>query len=118
MANIMDKIISLSKRRGFIYSSSEIYGGIAGIYDFGPLGAELLKNIKDLWWHDMVQQREDIYGINGSILMHPRAWEASGHVAGFSDPLVECQECKKRVRPDKLKGCFLRGEIVSQGQAI
>ena len=92
-SKLMDKIVSLTKRRGFIYPSSEIYGGVAGIYDYGPLGVELLQNIKSLWWHDVVHMREDIYGLDGSILMHPKAWEASGHVAGFSDPLVECLDC-------------------------
>lgn len=103
-SKLLEKIVSLCKRRGFVYPSSEIYGGVAGIYDYGPLGVELAKNIKNLWWQDMVYQRDDVYGLDGSILMHPRAWEASGHVAGFTDPLVDCQDCQKRSRPDKLDG--------------
>lgn len=108
MANLMEKIVSLCKRRGFVYPSSEIYGGLAGIYDYGPLGVELSRNIKELWWHDMVSQRDDIYGLDGSILMHPKSWEASGHVSGFTDPLIDCQKCKKRFRPDKLEGWGLK----------
>jgi len=106
--NLMDKVVALCKRRGFVYPSSEIYGGLAGIYDYGPLGVELLRNIKNLWWSDMVSSREEMYGLDGAILMHPRAWEASGHVAGFTDPLVECKKCKKRYRPDKLEGWSLK----------
>lgn len=108
MANLLEKITSLCKRRGFIYPSSEIYGGLAGIYDYGPLGVELSQNIKNLWWHDMVSQRDDVYGLDGAILMHPKAWEASGHVAGFTDPLIDCRQCKKRFRPDKLSGWKLQ----------
>jgi len=104
----MEKIVSLCKRRGFVYQSSEIYGGLAGIYDYGPLGVELKNNIKQMWWQGMVSQREDVYGLDGAILMHPKAWEASGHVAGFTDPLVDCQKCKKRFRPDKLDGWQLK----------
>lgn len=107
-SNAMEKVVSLCKRRGFVYPSSEIYGGLAGIYDYGPLGAELLRNIKNLWWNDMVYQREDMYGLNGAILMHPKSWEASGHVAGFTDALVDCKDCKKRIRVDKLEGWKLK----------
>jgi glycyl-tRNA synthetase len=106
--DLMEKIVSLCKRRGFVFPSSEIYGGLAGIYDYGPLGVELARNIKDLWWQDTVSQREDMYGLDGSILMHPRSWEASGHVAGFTDALVDCKDCKKRVRADKLEGWRLK----------
>ena len=98
----MDKIVSLAKRRGFIFQSSEIYGGINSCYDYGPLGIELKKNIKELWWKTMVYERDDIEGIDASILMHPKVWEASGHVAGFSDPLVDCKICKSRFRADKI----------------
>ena len=98
----MDKIVSLAKRRGFIFQSSEIYGGINSCYDYGPLGIELKKNIKELWWKSMVYERDDIEGIDASILMHPKVWEASGHVAGFSDPLVDCKICKSRFRADKI----------------
>ena len=96
----MEKIVSLTKRRGFIFQSSEIYGGINSCYDYGPLGTELKKNIKELWWRSMVYERSDIEGIDSSILMHPKIWEASGHVAGFSDPLIDCRECKSRFRAD------------------
>lgn len=98
----LDTIASLCKRRGFVYPSSEIYGGLSGFYDYGPLGVELIRNLKALWWKEMVQDRKDIYGLDGAILMHPKAWEASGHVAGFNDPLVDCRDCKGRVRADKL----------------
>ncbi|MBM4157953.1 MAG: glycine--tRNA ligase [Ignavibacteria bacterium] len=96
-----DKIISLAKRRGFVFQSSEIYGGLNGCYDYGPLGVELLNNVKNIWWKDMTY-REDIEGIDTSILMHPRVWEASGHVENFTDPMVDCKECKARFRADIL----------------
>ncbi len=99
----MDKIVSLCKRRGFIYQGSEIYGGLAGTWDFGPMGSELKNNIKSLWWRMFVQERDDMYGMDAAILMHPRVWEASGHVSGFSDPLVECTKCKRRFREDHLE---------------
>src|SRR5476651_597347 len=101
-ANLMEAIVSLAKRRGFIYPSSEIYGGLNGFFDYGPLGAELKKNIRDCWWNDMVHRRDDIVGIETSIIMHPKVWEASGHVAGFSDPLVDCKVSKQRYRADQL----------------
>jgi len=104
MNDLMEKIVSLCKRRGFVYPSSEIYGGFANIYDFGPLGSLLAKNIRDVWIKKMVQERNDMYLIDGSILMHPKAWEASGHTAAFTDPLIQCQGCKKRFRADKLEG--------------
>jgi len=97
----MQKIVALSKRRGFIYPGSEIYGGLAGTWDYGPVGVLLKKNLKDLWWKDMVQLREDIVGVDAAIMMNPKAWEASGHVEAFSDPLVECKLCHKRYRADK-----------------
>ncbi len=100
--NLMEAVVSLAKRRGFIYLSSEIYGGFNGFFDYGPLGAELKKNIRDCWWNDMVRRRDDIVGIETSIIMHPKVWEASGHVAGFSDPLVDCKESKMRYRADQL----------------
>ncbi len=100
--SIMDKLVSLCKRRGFVFQSSEIYGGLGSVWDYGPLGVELKRNIKDLWWHAMVRAREDIEGLDAAILMHPRVWEASGHVAGFSDPLVDCKTCKARFRADQL----------------
>jgi glycyl-tRNA synthetase len=101
-SNLMEALVSLSKRRGFIYQSSEIYGGLNGFFDYGPLGVELKRNIRDCWWRDMVHRRDDIVGIETSIIMHPKVWEASGHVAGFSDPLVDCKESKMRYRADQL----------------
>ena len=101
--DVMDKLVSLSKRRGFIFQSSEIYGGTGSVWDYGPLGVELKKNIKDAWWRSMVRLRDDVEGLDAAILMHPRVWEASGHVAGFTDPLVDCKTCKGRFRADKLE---------------
>ena len=101
-ANLMESLVSLAKRRGFIYASSEIYGGLNGFFDYGPLGVELKRNIRDCWWRDMVQRREDVVGIETSIIMHPKVWEASGHVAGFTDPLVDCKVSKQRYRADQL----------------
>ncbi|MBL9216149.1 MAG: glycine--tRNA ligase [Opitutaceae bacterium] len=101
-ANLMEAIVSLAKRRGFIYPSSEIYGGLNGFFDYGPLGAELKKNIRDCWWNDLVRRRDDIVGLESSIIMHPKVWEASGHVAGFTDPLVDCKVSKQRYRADQL----------------
>jgi len=98
----MDKLVSLAKRRGFIFQSSEIYGGINSCYDYGPLGVEMKKNIKELWWKAMVYERDDVEGIDASILMHPRVWEASGHVEGFNDPMVDCKVCKTRFREDNI----------------
>jgi glycyl-tRNA synthetase len=97
----MEKLVALCKRRGFIYPGSEIYGGLAGTWDWGPMGVELKRNIKNLWWRQMVQLRTDIVGIDAAIMMNPRAWEASGHVESFTDPLVECKICHKRFRSDK-----------------
>jgi glycyl-tRNA synthetase len=99
----MEKIISLAKQRGFIYQGSEIYGGLAGTFDYGPLGVTLKKNIENMWWKRFVTDREDIYGIDASILMNQEVWKASGHVGGFSDPLVECKKCKRRFRADHLE---------------
>src|SRR3989304_4080150 len=98
----LDDIVSLCKRRGFIFQSSEIYGGLASCYDYGPLGVELKNNVKAAWWKAMVQLRDDIVGLDASIVMNPRVWEASGHVAGFSDPMVDCRSCKHRFRADDL----------------
>ncbi len=100
----MEKIVSLCRRRGFIFPSSEIYGGLSSCWDYGPLGVELKRNIKQAWWRAVVQERDDIVGLDTSILMHPRIWEASGHVQGFSDPLVECKSCHLRWRSDDLEG--------------
>jgi len=98
----MEKLISLCKRRGFVFPSSEIYGGFAAVYDYGPYGVELSNNIKKEWWRAMVQMREDIVGLDSAIFMHPKTWVASGHVGGFSDPLSECKECHSRLRVDHL----------------
>jgi glycyl-tRNA synthetase len=97
----MDKIVSLCKRRGFIYQSSEIYGGINGFWDYGPLGAELKRNLKEQWWTTMTRQREDVVGLDATIIMSPRIWEASGHVSTFSDPMIDCKTCKGRFRADQ-----------------
>jgi glycyl-tRNA synthetase len=103
---LMDKLVSLCKRRGFVFQSSEIYGGLGSVWDYGPLGVELKRNVKDRWWHAMVRERDDIEGLDAAILMHPKVWEASGHVAGFTDPLVDCRHCKNRFRADdpRIKG--------------
>jgi glycyl-tRNA synthetase len=99
-ADLMDKLVSLCKRRGFVFQSSEIYGGTGSVWDYGPLGVELKNNIKQAWWRALVHGRDDIEGIDAAILMHPRVWEASGHVAGFTDPLIECSNCHRRFRAD------------------
>ncbi|MBU0731397.1 glycine--tRNA ligase [Patescibacteria group bacterium] len=103
--DLMDKIVSLSKRRGFIFQSSEIYGGLSSSYDYGPLGVELKNNIKKAWWKTMVQDRDNIVGLDAAIIMSPKVWEASGHLtAGFADPLRECKKCHHRFRTDNLEG--------------
>ncbi|HYO45166.1 MAG TPA: glycine--tRNA ligase [Gemmatimonadota bacterium] len=99
----MDRLVSLCKRRGFVFQSSEIYGGVGSTWDYGPLGVEMKRAIRDFWWESMVR-RDDIEGLDAAILMHPRVWEASGHVAGFTDPLVDCRNCKHRFRADVLEG--------------
>ena len=105
MANdLMEKIVSLCKRRGYIYPSSEIYGGINSCWDYGPLGVELKKNIKELWWKSMTYYRDDIEGLDASIIMHPMVWKASGHVDGFTDAMVDCKNCKLRFRKDEVSG--------------
>jgi len=98
----MDKLVSLCKRRGFIFPSSEIYGGLNGFWDYGPLGVELKRNIKDAWWRDNVTLRDDMVGLDCSIIMNPKVWEASGHVGGFSDPMVDCRTTKERYRADQM----------------
>jgi glycyl-tRNA synthetase len=104
--DLMEKLVSLCKRRGFVFQSSELYGGLGSVWDYGPLGVELKRNIKERWWRAMVHARDDIEGLDAGILMHPRVWEASGHVAGFTDPLVDCRQCKQRFRSDdpRIKG--------------
>src|SRR5664280_3020287 len=98
---LMEKIVSLCKRRGFIYQSSEIYGGINGFWDYGPLGVELKRNVKELWWNVMTRQRDDVAGLEATIIMHPQIWKASGHVDTFSDPMIDCKTCKGRFRADQ-----------------
>ena len=98
----MDTIVSLCKRRGFVFQASEIYGGIGNTYDYGPLGVELKRRVKEAWWNRMVTSRDDIVGLDSAIIQHPKVWETSGHVAGFSDPMVDCKKCKGRFRADKL----------------
>jgi glycyl-tRNA synthetase len=102
MTVTMEKIVNLCKRRGFVFPSSEIYGGFASTWDYGPLGIELKRNIREAWWRYMVTARENVVGLESAILMHPRVWEASGHIAGFSDPLVDCRVCKRRFRADHI----------------
>jgi len=109
----MEKIISLAKRRGFIFQSSEIYGGVSGLWDYGPLGALLLNNIKNLWLKKFVFEEDNIFLIDGTVLMHPKVWEASGHISHFTDPLVECKECHARFRADHMK----KGKFIGQGKA-
>src|SRR4030042_6315284 len=97
---LIEKIVSLAKRRGFVFPGSEIYGGIGGIYDLGPLGVELANNIKAVWWKNIVYSRDNVVGLDSSILMNSSVWHASGHVEGFVDPLIECKKCNKRFRKD------------------
>jgi len=99
----METIVSLCKRRGFIFQSSEIYGGLGSCWDYGPLGVELKRNVKEAWWQTVVHRRDDMVGLDAAILMHPKVWEASGHCEGFTDPMVDCKQCKHRFRADDLK---------------
>ena len=99
--DLMRDVISLCKQRGFVFQSSDIYGGLKSAYDYGPLGVELKRNIMNEWWRSMVYERQDIVGLDASIMMHTKVWEASGHLAGFSDPLVDCLVSKERFRADK-----------------
>ena len=110
----MDEIVALCKRRGFIFQSSEIYGGINGFFDYGPLGVELRKNIKDAWWEDMVRRRDDVVGLDSTIIMNPEGWRSSGHVDGFTDPMVDCRESKMRYRADQL----FCGSVAVDGETI
>ncbi len=98
----MEKVAKIAKRRGFVFQSSEIYGGLSSCWDYGPVGIELKRNVKEAWWREMVRQRDDVVGLDCSILMHPRVWEASGHLAGFTDPMVDCKKCKERFRADHI----------------
>ncbi|HEV3257691.1 MAG TPA: glycine--tRNA ligase [Gemmataceae bacterium] len=124
----MDKLVALCRRRGFIFQSSEIYGGINGFWDYGPLGVELKKNIKDVWWHDMVRnpppgpdgQEIQMVGVDCALIMNPKVWEASGHVGGFADPMVDCKKCRRRYRADKVifAGLAAEGQPVSVVLAV
>ncbi|MEC8865773.1 MAG: glycine--tRNA ligase, partial [Verrucomicrobiota bacterium] len=114
-SSLIEEIVSLAKRRGFVFQSSEIYGGLNGFFDYGPLGVELRKNIKDAWWEDMVRRRDDVVGLDSSIVMNPKVWEASGHVDGFTDPMVDCKESKMRYRADQLFACEVKVEGESMG---
>jgi len=102
METQMDNVVALCKRRGFVYSGSEIYGGLANTWDYGPYGSQLKQNVKNYWWNYFVREREDIVGLDSAILMNPKVWEASGHISNFSDPLMDCKNCKERIRGDKL----------------
>jgi len=102
--SLMEKLVSLCKRRGYLFQSSEIYGGLGSCWDYGPLGVELKQNVKDFWWRWMTLERDDVEGLDASILMHSKVWEASGHVEGFTDPLVDCRNCKQRFRADEVEG--------------
>ena len=106
MDNTVEKLVSLCKRRGFIFQSSDIYGGFSAVYDYGPLGIELKNNISQLWWKEMTQHNENIVGLDSGILMHPKVWEASGHIGAFNDPLVDCKQCKSRYRADEFSDDF------------
>ena len=106
MVDSMDKIVNLCKQRGYVYPGSEIYGGLANTWDYGPLGSELKNNIKKAWWKKFIQENKNSFGVDAAILMNPRVWEASGHVGSFSDPLIDCKECKTRHRADKLIEAF------------
>ncbi len=114
-SQLMEKLVALTKRRGFVFQSSELYGGVNGAWDYGPLGVELKRNVKDAWWNAMVRAREDVVGLDSSILMHPLVWKASGHVQNFSDPMVDCKKCKKRYRVDEIEPEFeTTGKVPTQ----
>ncbi|MBO0887220.1 MAG: glycine--tRNA ligase, partial [Acidimicrobiales bacterium] len=102
--DLMERVVNLCKRRGFIFPSAEIYGGFRSTYDYGPLGAQMLRNVRDAWWRSMVQLRDDVVGLDAAILTSPRVWEASGHLASFTDPLVDCRNCQSRWRADQIEG--------------
>ena len=106
---LMDKIVSLAKRRGFLFPGSEIYGGVGSTYDYGPLGVLLKNNVRAAWWQAMVQRRADVVGLDAAIIMNSKTWEASGHLQGFTDPLVDCKGCKKRFRADHLIEAHVAG---------
>ena len=113
----MDKIVALCKRRGFVFPSSEIYGGLGSTYDYGHYGVLLKSNVKAEWWRAMVQERDDIVALDSAILQHPKVWEASGHLAGFTDPMVDCKTCGKRFRADHLERAGLPAEALAGTRA-
>src|SRR3954447_23400472 len=117
-ADRMDTIVSLSKRRGFVYPSSEIYGGLRASWDYGPLGIELKNNVKRAWWRAMVQQRDDIVGLDSCVILAREVWQASGHVEAFVDPLVECQSCHKRYRQDHLQEEYAERKGLSEDAVL
>ena len=117
VSDLMERLTSLCKRRGFIFQSSEIYGGLNGCWDYGPLGVELKRNVKNTWWRDVVTSRDDMVGLDASIIMNPKVWEASGHVGGFSDPMVDCKKCKGRFRADQLYYALRQGQSRQGGVA-
>src|SRR5215218_8309594 len=108
--DLMEQVVNLCKRRGFVFPSSEIYGGFRSTWDYGPLGVLLKRNVMEAWWRAMVQERDDIVGLDAAILMAPKVWEASGHLATFTDPLVDCRNCKERWRADQIAGSVPNGE--------
>ena len=114
-SSLIEEIVSLAKRRGFVFQSSEIYGGLNGFFDYGPLGVELRKNIKDAWWEDMVRRRDDMVGLDSGIIMNPKIWQASGHVDGFTDPMVDCKDSKMRYRADQLFAAEVKVDGASLG---
>ena len=111
MAPEMDEIVSLCKRRGFVFPSAEIYGGFRSTYDYGPLGVLMLRNVKEAWWRSMVQYRDDVVGLDAAILSSPKIWEASGHLTNFTDPLVDCRNCQERWRADHLEPDMVRDTL-------
>ena len=117
LPDVLEKLVSLAKRRGYVFQSSEIYGGLGSVWEYGPRGVELKRHMQERWWHAMVRSRDDIEGLDSAILMHPRVWEASGHVAGFTDPLVDCKKCRQRHRPDTLTKPVQRAERQSGDDA-
>ena len=117
MDDTLKKVVALAKRRGFIFPGSEIYGGLANTYDYGPLGVEMLRNIKNHWWNYFVTTRENIFGLDTSILMSPKVWESSGHTKTFTDTLIECKQCHQRTRADHLIENKLK-DIKVEGQSL
>src|SRR5680860_857989 len=117
---LMEKLVSLAKRRGYVFQSSEIYGGTGSVWDYGPLGVELKRNVKEAWWRSMVHERDDIEGLDAAILMHPRVWEASGHLEEFTDPLVECRNKGEWTEPRQFNLMFktFMGPVESESSVV